>query len=326
MAFIKMNPILLCVFLSFRAMLSNAQELIPLEKALDLALANNLQVKQAALQVALSEKDVLQAKSDLYPSANAGSSASWNWGTFFDQSAGRLITTSGNSLGASLSVSVPIFKGFQRVNQISMNKYLLMSDQSQVDKIKNDLQLAVVTTYLEALTNHDLMEASREQLTLSKEQLEVTLANFEVGNKTLADLALAKSQVAKDELTVTSARNAYELSIVTLKQLMEMDPSIPMILEKPKPLGPQPTAASYDPVTVYNHAVKYFPEIRRAEYNRLAAAKNIAIARGGYTLVYRFLGDWVRFILLQMKTYLLESRFQFPNNFTITFRNRLALP
>src|SRR3546814_3218438 len=93
-----------------------AQEVITLSDAMDRAMSNNLQIKQAAFQAALSEKDVLQAKMNLYPSANAGTSTNWNWGTFFDQSAGRLITTSGNSIGADFSVSAPIFQGFQRVN------------------------------------------------------------------------------------------------------------------------------------------------------------------------------------------------------------------
>ncbi len=282
MAFIRMKSVLSLIVLSFWAMISNAQETISLEKVLETALANNLQVKQAIFQERLSEKDVLQSKMNLYPSANAGSSANWNWGTFFDQSAGRLITTSGNSLGASFSVSAPIFQGFQRVNQISANKYLLLSDRSQVEKIKNDLQLAVVTTYLEALTNGDLMKASHQQLKLSKQQLEVALANFDVGNKTLADLAQAKSQVAADELNVTSSENAYELSMLNLKQLMEMDPSITMVLEKPKQLSVGDKAEFYDPNAVYEQAVSHFPEIKMAEYNRLAAAKNIAIARGGY--------------------------------------------
>jgi len=280
---IKMKkPVIFSILLLLFFQAARAQEVITLEKALDSAMANNLQIKQAQFQESLAEKDVLQSKMDLYPSANAGSSASWNWGTFFDQSTGRLITTSGNSVGASFSVSAPLFRGFQRLNQIAANKYLLLSDKSYTEKIKNDLQLAVVTTYMEALTNHDLLEASHQQLKLSREQLSVEQANFDVGNRTLADLSQAKSQVATDELNVTSSGNAYELSILNLKQLMEMDPSTDITLEKPELPEVGEIASVYDAGTVFSNAVRSFPEIRQAEYNRLAAEKNIDIARGGY--------------------------------------------
>src|SRR5690606_32518274 len=113
------------------------------------------------------------------------------------------------------------------------NRHQLMADASNIDKTKNDLTLAVATKYLECLTNLDLLTASEQQLSLSEEQLTVAEANFEVGNNTLADLSQAKSQVATDELNVTTAQNAYDLAILDLKQLMEVNPAVDIQLIKP---------------------------------------------------------------------------------------------
>ncbi len=260
----------------------NAQETITLEKALEIALANNLQIKQIQFQAALTEQDVKQAKMNFFPTLNSGVSSDFRWGSYFDQLTGSLNTQSVNSLNGSISSSATIFQGFQRVNQVLANKYLLLADQSSTEKAKNDLQLAVVTTYLEALTNQDLTLASSEQLKLSKQQLEVEQINFDVGNRTLADLSQAKSQVAIDESNVTSTQNAFDLSILNLKQLMEMDPTVSIVLEKPILPDPSNVESSYSAQEVFSYAVENFPEIEIAKYNTQAAESNIKIQKGAY--------------------------------------------
>src|SRR5690606_38049011 len=124
---------------------------------------------------------------------------------------GQLTTESANNVNGGLNANVNLFQGFMRVRQVAANRHQLMADASNIDKTKNDLTLAVATKYLECLTNLDLLTASEQQLSLSEEQLTVAEANFEVGNNTLADLSQAKSQVATDELNVTTAQNAYDL-------------------------------------------------------------------------------------------------------------------
>lgn len=260
---------------------ANAQQVITLRESIELAQKNNLQVKQALFQAALTEQDVYQSKMNFYPRLNAGVDGSLRWGKSFDQLTGGL-TESIKSLNGSVNASVPIFQGFQRVNEVAANKYLLLADQSNTERIKNDLVLAVVTTYLEALTNQDLLTAGKQQLALSQEQLKAEEINFEVGNRTLADLSQAKSQVATDELNVTSAQNAYDVSILDLKQLMELDPSTEIVLEQPPLPEFENITTAYAADEVYLEAKSIYPEIKQAGYNTLAAEKNIDIVRGGY--------------------------------------------
>src|SRR5690554_3276006 len=171
----------LCLLFSFS---SQAQQVLTLREALDQALNNNLQVKQASLQAALTEEDVKQARMNFFPTVNAGVDGNLRWGKSFDQLTGSLINQSTNSLNGSLNASASVFQGFARTNQVSANKYLLLADQSNIEKIKSDLVLSVVTNYLEALTNQDLLAAGEQQLALSQSQLEVEQINYDVGNKT----------------------------------------------------------------------------------------------------------------------------------------------
>src|SRR5690606_6181710 len=270
-----------CLLMVLMPSSSTAQKIMPIEAAIYQALDNNLQVKQARFQEALSEEDLKQAKSQFYPTLNAQLGGSMRFGRYFDQTTGQLVP-SVNTDNGGISTDVPIFQGFQRINQIRANKSQLAADQSNVEKAKNDLVLSVATTYLEALTNQDLLTAAQQQLKLSQRQLEVANANYEVGNNTLADLSQAKSQVATDELNVTSAQNAFDLSMLNLKQLMEMDPAEEIALEKPDIDQVEAISVVYDAGDVFATALSTQPDILAAEFSTEVAKANIAIAKGAY--------------------------------------------
>lgn len=267
-----------------------AQQTISVETAVQTALDNNLQIKQAEYQESLSEQDLLQARMNFYPTLNLGSNGSMSWGLSFDQTAGRLVTQSVNSAGTRLSTSFDIFQGFQKINQVKANRYQLMSSQSNVDRAKNDLILSVVTTYLEALTNLDLWRASQEQSELSKQQLEVMRINMEAGNNTLADFSQAETQAATDELNVTTAQNAYEMSMLNLKQLMEMDPQANVELQRPDLEGIKLEINRMSAAEIFGDAVETYPDIKVAEFNTLVAERNIEVAKGGYYPTLSFSG------------------------------------
>lgn len=259
-----------------------AQEVITLEAALDSTLKNNLRIKQADFQFALSSQNVRQSKMDLLPRLNTGLSGRVSGGNFFDEKTGTLGNTTNTSGDGYLSASITIFQGFQRVNQIANTKYILEADKRYGNQVRNELQLSVFTTYLEALTNRDLWEAAKQQLKLSQEQFLVEEIHVDAGNKTLADLSQARSQVALAELNVISAQNAYELSILTLKQLMEMDPQWDITLERPELIDVEKVNSEFSAKKVYEKAVLWFPEVQRMEFNTLVAKRNEKIAKGNY--------------------------------------------
>lgn len=257
---------------------------VTLQDAIQTTLARNLQIKQAEFGYQLSEEDVFQSKSELYPNLNVGVDNSYVYGLTFDQTSGRLIR--GNdwttSAGAQLSSSVTLFQGFQKVNQIKANKIQLSVDATEVEKVKNDLVLSVVTNYLEAITNSELYEAALQQVELSSEQRRQDSIQFQVGNKTMADLAQAENQVATDELNVMSSENAYELSLLNLKQLMELSPDTTFSLEKPSiaDIMAEYAVTSFD--DVFKRALMTQPDIEQAGYTKELALKNIDIAKGAY--------------------------------------------
>lgn len=276
-----------CIFLLLFVLCSSltvAYAQISLEQAIKTTLERNLQVRQAQFGYDLTEQTLYQSKSELYPNLSFGASNSYNYGLTFDQTSGQLIRGNDwtSNAGAQFSSSVAVFQGFQKVNQIKANKIQLMIDESEVEKVKNDLILSVVTNYLEAITNGELSEAAKQQAQLSREQLRQDSIQFSVGNKTIADIAQSENQVATDELSIMTSENAYELSLLNLKQLMEMSPDTVFALEKPNiaEIMAEYAILSFD--DVFQKALVTQPAIGQAGQTKALAQKNIDIAKGAY--------------------------------------------
>jgi len=260
---------------------SLAQETITLPQAIDRMLQNNLTIKQGVLNVATSEVNLRQSRAAILPNLNATNSNNLSFGRGLDQTSFQIVNQKLYQGSGSIGTSVDIFGGFAKINQIKQNKILLEVDESNVDKIKNDLTLDVVVSYMQVVYNEDLLKASRQQLVVSQETLKREDALLEVGNKTIADISQAKAQVSTAELNVTNAQNDLSISYLTLAQLMEMGTDTATFkVVAPTVAEIAIAQTDYDVRDVYNQALDNFPDIKLASLNALAAEKGIAIAKG----------------------------------------------
>ncbi|HEK19663.1 MULTISPECIES: TolC family protein [unclassified Mucilaginibacter] len=259
-----------------------AQEVVTLQRAIDLALERNLTIKQAQFSEALSEENLKQSKYNLLPNLTAGPQASLNFGRNIDPSTNQFINQRISALSGNMSSQVTLFQGGQLRNQIIENRLLLNADRSYTAKIKNDLVLNVVTQYLLVLTNQDLVTAAKQQIDVAKITVDRAQKNFDVGNQTLADLAQAKAQQSTAELNYTTAENQLELSVLTLKQYMEMPPATNIVFEKPDISKFKNLSTVFNPEDVLKTALAVNPDVSLAEARQKAAAQDIKVARGNY--------------------------------------------
>jgi outer membrane protein len=257
----------------------NAQEIITIQQAIDKTLTNNLQVKQSKLSESLADENLKQAKLALYPTLNAGISQNMNWGR--NQSASGLFeNTQRYNLSPNLSSGVDLFAGFTKLNQIRQNKILLDAGKTATDKVKNDLILQVITSYLQILYNKDFLRAAQDQLTVANQQLNQQQQLLDEGNKTLADLSQAKSQVATAELNITNAANALSISYLTLAQLMDIPSATVYEVQLPVLNTTTNPSTAVNPEEIYRGALTTFPDIKLAELNTAASKIGVDVAKG----------------------------------------------
>ncbi len=268
---------------SFVAMLglgqkADAQEVITIKQAVENTLKNNLQVKQSQFSESLSDVTLKQSKLAIAPSLNGSVSQSMGWGR--NQTASGLYQNTQNyNFSPGLNAGVDVFNGFSKLNQIKQNKLLLDADKTNTEKVKNDLILQVITSYLQILYNKDFLKTAEEQLTVAKQQLNQQQQLLEVGNKTLADLSQAKSQVATAELNVTSALNTLTISYLTLAQLMDIPSSTKYDVQAPSIESFTQSGASEDAEAIYQKALNNFPDIRLGAQRTAAAKIGVNVAK-----------------------------------------------
>lgn len=258
-----------------------AQEVITIEQAVENTLKNNLNIKQAAFSAALSEENLLQSKNALLPTLNGSVNQSMQWGRS-QQVSGLFENTQNYNLNPNLNANVTLFGGGTKINQIKQNKFLLDAGKTNVDKVKNDLILQVVTAYLQVLNNQDQVKATQQQLEVANSTLKREQALLDVGNKTLADISQAKSQAATAELNLTNAENQLTISYLTLGQLMEIQPPMTFKVQPPMVNEIENVKTAYVPSDIYKQAMETFPDIKLALNYSQAAEKAVDVARGSF--------------------------------------------
>jgi len=261
---------------------ANAQQVIGLQKAVDLALQNNLTIKQAQYTVALDDETLKQSKYNELPGVSAAPQGQYFFGRSINPATNQFTTENNLGVSGSVNAQVTLFQGGQLRNQVVQNRMLLDADKTNVAKVKNDLILNVVTTYLQILTNQDLVTAAKQQIDIANLTLDKTQKSFDAGNQTLADLAQSKAGVSTAELNLTTAENQLSTSILTLKQYMELDPSTDINIERPDISKLNDINTIFDPADVVKSALNVNPDVKLAEQQQEAAEEGIKIARGGY--------------------------------------------
>lgn len=261
---------------------ASAQEVITLQKAVDRSLERNLTIKQAQFNEAIDVENYNQAKNNRLPNLTANPQASFNFGRSVDPSTNQFVNQSIFGLNGSITSQVLLFQGGLLQNQILANKLQLDVDKSNTAKVKNDLVLNVVTIYLSVLSNQDLLTAAIQQVDISKQSLDKVQKTFDVGNATMADLSQAKATVSTNDFNQVTAQNQLDISILTLKQYMEMDPKTAITVEKPDVSKLTNVKSQYDAEAVFGNSVGINPDVKLAEVQKQLALQNVNVAKSNY--------------------------------------------
>ncbi len=193
-----------------------------LEKCINYAIENNIQVKQMTLQTKSSKSTLQQSKAGLLPSVNADAGYSWEF-SGFDPSTGDKVSTNFGRANASINGSVTLFNGLQQYNTIRKNDYALRADLEELEDMKYNITLQVATAYLQILFDKELLEVANSQLEITKGQEQRTKILVEAGSLAKGNLLEIQAQQAQEEVNRINAENNLKTSYLNLTQLLELD-------------------------------------------------------------------------------------------------------
>ena len=272
--------ILITALLSWSISLSaQSVRVLDLQQCIEIALENNLSVKRGALSLEGARIDKTLARGNQLPNLNLNGNYGYNWGRSIDPTTNQFINQQITRGGVSGSSNVVLFNGFRLLNSVKQSQVNIESSTFDLEKIKNDVTINIVTFYLNVIFNRELLENADFQLNSAQEQLERTKKLVASGALPLTNELELTSQVATNEVNLINAQNNLDLALLTLKQAMLLPASEPIEIIVPDITPDTRDGIGYSSQEVFDAAMTEMPEIQSAKLGLESAQLGIRIAR-----------------------------------------------
>lgn len=257
---------------------STAQERWSLDKCIQYAIENNINIKLQEVNIEQNEISLNTARMDYLPEVDAGVNQRWSFGRGLtaDNTYGK--NTSNTSMGVNLNMS--LFSGFRRKHTIDARRFELDAAMADLGKAKEDIGINVASLYLQVLYADEMRLVAQRQYELSSQQLiqqEYLLHN---GKASESDVAQARSRVAQDQQQIVQAENDYNLARLDLSQLLELPSPDNFAVEQPDTTGHLASIASIE--EIYADALRNKAIIKADEARIQSAEKTVSIAKSGH--------------------------------------------
>ena len=251
-----------------------------LDKCIEYAIENNIQVRQSDLAAKNRDIEYNTARNNRLPGVSAGASQGWSFGRSITAD-NTYANTNTASTSFNIGTDVTLFAGRRITNNIQLAELSLEAAKSDLERIKDDVRVQVAQSFIQIVYNRSILDVARNQVSIDSMQVERLTALASIGKASNAEVASQKATLAQSRLSVTQAENNLSLSILTLTQLLEL----------PSPEGFEIVAPGTDdieftvpdnPESIYSQALDIKPSIKTEEIRLEQASKNIDIAKAGF--------------------------------------------
>lgn len=250
-----------------------------LKQCIDYALANSLTVQRSNYNVESFEVDYNQSKMNLLPNLNANLSYGYNWGRSVNPVTNEFTTQEINYLSPGVSSSVTLFNGMRIQNILKQSSKDYQASIEDLQKTKNDLILNIASLFVNVIFNKEQLENAKFQLSSSQQQFERTKKQVAAGALPKSNELNLDAQVATNELNVITRENTLTLSLLQLKQALQLPASTPLDVVVPE-IDIEDLVLDQDRDQIYEIARGTLPEIKSAALKIESADFAVKAARG----------------------------------------------
>jgi outer membrane protein len=250
-----------------------------LKQCVDSAITNNLELKQAELQMESSKIDWHQAKANMLPTLNGSIGHGINQGRSIDPFTNDYIDQRYNFASYGLSSGITLFNGLGIQNTIRQNSLAYQASKMDVQQMKDNLTLNIILAYLQVLTNHDLLEQSQSQVEVSKQQVSRLQKMNQEGAIVPSLLTNLQGELASNEVAVIDNQNALQTSKLALFQLMNVMFDSSASFER---ISADAFNLQYDAgiSEIYQTALDKLALVKAADLRKESAVKGVQAAKG----------------------------------------------
>ncbi|MBX2877791.1 MAG: TolC family protein [Saprospiraceae bacterium] len=273
--FLALLLVLSCSFATLQA-----QESWSLQKCVDHARQNSLNVKQAQYGILQSELANKQARMNRLPNLSASIRGGYQFGRTIDPTTNEFKNESIGFNGFGVDAGVTLFNGLVTTNTIKQSKFDVQAAKLDAAATSNDIALQVASSYLSILLAEEQLENAKVRLQLSEAQLEQTDKLIQAGSLPVNDRLDFVAQIAREQQSIIEAENLVNINYLTLKQLLELDPNVDLKIDRPEVVIPAANPEAYSLNEIYTTALGTQPQIEAGEMRMRSAEVGERIAYG----------------------------------------------
>ncbi|MEX2512815.1 MAG: TolC family protein [Cyclobacteriaceae bacterium] len=256
---------------------------LTLERTVEIALENNLNLKRSELNLLSSEADLMEARGQFLPSFSMGLSTGFRWGRSINPVTNFFESRRIGNVNVQASGSLPLYAGGQVRNSIKQSELALEANRKLVEASRNDISLNAINLFINVAFAREQLNIANSQLTTSKDQLERTRKLVLAGSLPRADELDLEAQNATNELEVINAENNLRIARLNLSQALQLSftDEFDIIIPEVEVDGLEIDLRGVE--HIYGVATGLQPQIRAAELGVEIAEFGIRIAKAGFS-------------------------------------------
>lgn len=271
---------------------AGAQDQWDLRRCVDYALENNISVRQSDVQKRIAVLVADQNKKSRLPTANFTTNTGYQFGRSIDPTTNLFTNQQLLFQGFQFNTDVTVYNWNRLKHSITASRLESEAAAADVEKNKNDIALNVATSYLTALLSKVQVDIVGVQLKQSQSQLADTRKRVEAGTLPELNAVDLEAQVARDSASLIGAEATFQLNLLSLKGLLNLDAEQPFSISIPPveaiPVDP---IAELQPKLVFEMAQKNQPVVKANELRKQSLEHFIKAARSSlYPTIFAFGG------------------------------------
>ena len=179
----------------------------------------------------------------------------------------------------SANVGIDLFNGLHNIQQLYRANLSILASQYQLADMKENISLLVANSYLQILFNRESLGVQQSQLNVANEELIIAQERLKTGIIPQGDVLQIEANVATIEQNVVVAENSYQLSKISLAQLLLISEIDNFEIAQETAIIPESTILNRNVNSIYLTAVSKRNDVKLAETNLKIAKKDLAISR-----------------------------------------------
>jgi len=253
---------------------------LSLQEAIDIALKDNTNVRNAVKTLQTYKAQIKQYKSYIYPTLSLSGSYTYNIErpAFFINGT-KVTVGEANNYAAGLDADWLLWSGGMVRAGVKIAKDTELSGQYNLQSVRDDIERQVKEMAYMIFLSNAVAKVQQGYLDIAKQNLREMQAKYKEGLSSNLDLLSQEVSVANIEPLVTQAQNNYELGTLYLKRLLNKDPEDNVyltwdnffVIKEPKPLD-----------ELYSLASANRPDLALSKLTADIAKAAVTVAQAGY--------------------------------------------